>query len=99
MDVEKLLQCLNAHRVRYVIIGATAFPVHGFSRVTFERVWRKRVHNHIGKASASFASLSDLIKMKKAAGRVKDLEDLRVLKRLLVRKQKAKSRKTRNGHR
>ncbi len=26
MDTESLLQSLNAHKVRYVIIGATAFP-------------------------------------------------------------------------
>jgi predicted nucleotidyltransferase len=36
MDVERLLRSLNDHRVRYVVIGATAFPVYGFSRVTFD---------------------------------------------------------------
>ena len=150
MDVEKLLRCLNAHRVKYVVIDATAFPVHGFSRVTFdvdifievternaertlkalgesgynvvdlsvkellqkkilfrqyateadihpyvagatfEQVWRKRVLNRIGETRAYFAGLLDLIKMKKAAGRSKDLEDLRVLEKLLARKRKAK---------
>lgn len=36
MDTRKLLRSLNAHKVRYVVIGAAAFPVHGYSRVTFD---------------------------------------------------------------
>jgi predicted nucleotidyltransferase len=34
MDIESLLKLLNAHCVEYVIIGASAFPVHGYSRST-----------------------------------------------------------------
>ncbi|SRR6266545_4842940 len=139
MDTEKLLRCLNARKVRYVVIGATAFPVHGYARATldvdifiepteenaqatrnalgdfgydvtdltiedlltkkvlireyvlqtdvhpfvagvsFEEVWRNRVDGRLGETSTSFASLDDLILMKEAAGRAKDLEDLRVL--------------------
>jgi len=142
MDTESLLKSLNANDVRYVVIGATAFPVHGYARatldidifieatpenarrtlaalkevgydvtditiedlltkkllirqyilatdihpfvagVTFEEVWRNRVQDRIGETPANFASLDDLIRMKKAAGRPKDLEDLRVLMRL-----------------
>ncbi|MBN2105267.1 nucleotidyltransferase [bacterium] len=36
MDTENLLKLLNAHEVRYVIIGASAFPVHGFVRATLD---------------------------------------------------------------
>ena len=36
MDTESLLRSLNAHGVDYVIIGATAFPVHGYSRATLD---------------------------------------------------------------
>jgi predicted nucleotidyltransferase len=36
MDIENLLKSLNGHDVRYVIIGATAFPVHGYSRATLD---------------------------------------------------------------
>ena len=36
MDTEDLLRLLNAHCVEYVIIGATAFPVHGYSRTTLD---------------------------------------------------------------
>ncbi|MGE5602248.1 MAG: hypothetical protein ACM30E_04320, partial [Nitrososphaerales archaeon] len=36
MDTESLLRLLNAHDVRYVIIGAAAFPVHGYARATLD---------------------------------------------------------------
>lgn len=36
MDTEGLLKSLNAHEVDYIIIGATAFPVHGYSRATLD---------------------------------------------------------------
>lgn len=146
MDIERLLRFLNARSVRYVVIGATAFPVHGYARatldvdffidaervnaervraalsefgydvtdltvddllskkvlirqyrlqtdihpfvkgVTFEEIWANRVPGAIGETPAAFASLDDLIAMKKAAGRPKDLEDLRVLLELKERK-------------
>ncbi len=142
MDTERLLRLLNENNVKYVIIGATAFPVHGYARatldldifidkeetnvkralkaltefgydmtdltvddlqskkilirqyivetdihpfvkgVTFEEVWQNKVKSKIGSIEAYFASLDDLIKMKTAAARPKDLEDLKVLKKL-----------------
>ena len=142
MDTEGLLRCLNARSVRYVVIGATAFPVHGYARatldvdifidpmrdnavkaraalsdvgydltdvsvedlltkkvlirqyilevdihpfakgVTFDEVWRNRVEDRVGDTPAAFASLGDLIRMKEAAGRPKDLEDLKVLRKI-----------------
>jgi predicted nucleotidyltransferase len=36
MDRESLLRSLNDHSVEYVVIGATAFPVHGYARATFD---------------------------------------------------------------
>ena len=148
MDTESLLKSLNAHRVCYVVIGATAFPVHGYARatldidifieampenagrtlaaladagydvtdvsvedllkrkllirqyiletdihpfvtgVTFDEVWQHRVKDAIGETPAYFASLDDLIRMKRAAGRPKDLEDLRILLKLKEQRQK-----------
>lgn len=142
MDIEGLLKSLNAHNVRYVVIGATAFPVHGYARATldldifieatpanaartreallafgydmsdvtvaellskkilirqymletdihpfvkgvsFEEVWTGRVEDRIGETPTAFAGLEDLIRMKEAAARPKDLEDLRVLRKL-----------------
>jgi hypothetical protein len=142
VDIESLLRSLNDHSVEYVLIGATAFPVHGYARatldvdifiratpenarrtrraltdfgydltevtddelltkkvlvrqslveadihpyvrgVTFDEVWSRRVHDRLGQTPTAFASLDDLIRMKEATGRPKDLEDLRVLRRL-----------------
>jgi len=139
VDIESLLRSLNAREVEYVIIGATAFPIHGYARatldidlfirpenhngerllkalrdfgydvqdltiedlltkkvlirqylvetdlhpyvagVTFEQVWANRVSGTYGNEPVSYASLDDLIAMKRAAGRNKDLEDLKVL--------------------
>jgi len=147
MDIESLLRSLNGHSVRYVIIGATAFPVHGYVRatldvdifiepteenglrtwaalrdfgydvtdltvedlltkkilirqywletdthpfvagVTFDQVWANRVEGAIGETPTLFASLDDLIAMKQAAGRPKDLEDLRALLKLRERRE------------
>lgn len=36
MAIEKLLKSLKEHNVKFVIIGATAFPVHGYSRATLD---------------------------------------------------------------
>lgn len=36
MDTESLSRSLNARDVRYVVIGATAFPVHGYARATLD---------------------------------------------------------------
>lgn len=36
MDAEKLLKLLKGHKVDFVIIGATAFPVHGYARATLD---------------------------------------------------------------
>ena len=145
MDTESLLRSLNAHNVRYVVIGATAFPIHGYARATldidifidatvenaertlaalrdtgydvadvtiedlrtkkllirqyiletdihpyvagisFEEVWKNRVEDVIGQTPAFFAGLDDLIRMKQAAGRPKDLEDVRILLKLKQR--------------
>ena len=149
MQTEQLLKLLKENRVKFVIIGATAFPVHGYSRATldidifikaekenarrtlkalkefgydvtditiddlltkkllirqytietdihpiiigikFEKVWKNKVKAKFGKTFVWFASLDDLIKMKKAAGRSKDKEDLKYLLRLKKRNQKS----------
>ena len=148
MQTEKLLKLLKENKVKFVIIGATAFPVHGYSRatldvdifikpekanaqrtrnalkefgydvtdvtiddlltkkvlirqylietdihpfvegLTFEKVWKNKVKARFGKTFVWFASLDDLIKMKKAASRPQDLEDLKYLLQLKKRAQK-----------
>lgn len=142
MDTERLLKLLKEHKVKFVIIGATAFPVHGYVRatldidifiraeesnakkvwkalknfgydvteitvedlltkkllirqyavetdihpfvkgITFDKVWKNKVKAKFGNTFVWFASLNDIIKMKHAAGRPKDLEDLKYLLKL-----------------
>jgi len=142
VDTESLLKSLKDHKVKFVVIGATAFPVHGYYRATldidifirpeisnaektlsalkdfgydvsdievdeiltkkilirqylvetdihpfvkgvsFDEVWKNKVKAKFGDTFVWFASLDDLIKMKKAAGRPKDLEDLKYLQQL-----------------
>jgi len=146
MDTEDLLRLLNAHRVEFVIIGATAFPIHGYARATldidifirpepqnatqvlealrdfgydvsditledlltkkvlirqylvetdihpfvtgatFDQIWENRVSGTYGNEKVFYASLDDLITMKQAAGRPKDLEDLKILQTLKQKK-------------
>jgi len=136
------LKLLKEHKVDFVIIGATAFPVHGYARATldidifirpteenakqawqalkafgydvadvaikdllrkkllirqysvetdihpfvkgvsFQEIWENKIRAKFGKTFVYFASLGDLIKMKQAAGRPKDIEDIKYLKKL-----------------
>jgi predicted nucleotidyltransferase len=60
--------------------------LHPFVKgVTFEEVWKNKVKSKYGETEAYFASLDDLIKMKIAAGRGKDLEDLKYLEKIKER--------------
>jgi len=148
MDIGSLLASLNANAVEYVVIGAMAFPLHGYGRTTldvdvfirpepsnasralkalsdfgydvtdltvddlltkkvlirqyivvadihpfvkgttFEKVWGNRVEGEYEGVPAWFASLDDLIEMKEAAGRPKDIEDLANLLELRRRRQR-----------
>src|SRR3990167_9036668 len=36
MDIENLLKLLNENDVDFVVIGASAFPTHGYSRATLD---------------------------------------------------------------
>ncbi len=62
--------------------------IHPFvTGVTFDQVWKNRVTGTYGNENVFYASLDDLITMKEAAGRPKDLEDLKVL-RILKQKNR-----------
>ncbi len=146
MDRESLLRSLNDHKVDYLVIGAAAFPAHGYARATldidvflrptrtnaerahdalrafgydltdlsveemltkkvllrqytvevdlhpfvagaeFDGAWERRVAGRFGRVPVFYASLDDLIAMKEAAGRPKDLEDLKALRLLRERR-------------
>ncbi|HLG20785.1 MAG TPA: nucleotidyltransferase [Bdellovibrionota bacterium] len=62
---------------------------------SFEGVWKRRKASTIGNVLTNFVSLTDLISMKRAAGRPKDridLEQLRKLQRKNSKKGKKRSR-------
>jgi predicted nucleotidyltransferase len=62
--------------------------IHPFVKgVTFEKIWKNKVKAHLGKTSVYFASLDDLIEMKKEAGRPQDLQDLKYLRKLKKKDQ------------
>ena len=68
---------------------AVETDIHPFVKgATFGNVWKNKVRAEFGNTFVWFASLEDLIKMKRAAGRTQDLEDLKYLLRLRKRKSK-----------
>lgn len=155
MDTEGLLRLLKENKVNFIVIGASAFPVYGYTRATldidifikpeiqnakrtmkaleqfgcdlidltpmdfiknkilirqysveadfhpfvkgadFEELWENRIKSKFGNTEVFFPSIEDMIKMKRAAGRPKDKEDLKYLRRL-KKKNKKKSNKN-NG--
>jgi predicted nucleotidyltransferase len=61
--------------------------IHPFVKgVFFDEIWENKISDRIGKVSVFFPSLEDMIRMKKAAGRAKDREDLKFLRKLLKTK-------------
>ncbi|HSW54259.1 MAG TPA: nucleotidyltransferase [Ignavibacteriaceae bacterium] len=152
MNIRNLLQSLVDHKVKFVIIGAVAFPAYGYMRntmdieiffnptknnaerlikamsefgylglddlsleelikkktlfrqyplntdthpfvkgVKFAEVWKAKKEVEIEKIKVFVPSLEHLIKMKKAAGRKKDIADLEFLEE--IRKQITKKKK------
>jgi predicted nucleotidyltransferase len=55
---------------------------------SFKVLWRNRREGQFGSVKANYLALDDLIRTKEATGRVQDLADLRILKR--VKKSVAK---------
>lgn len=154
MDIKRVLSSFNDHKVRFIIIGATAFPAHGYDRSTqdidlfidptlenaqrayraleavgydlmalpietflqkktllrqyilatdihpfvagasFATLWKNRTPCIIEGVRTFVASLSDLIRMKKAANRPKDREDLRYLEGIRKLERRARRKKS-----
>ncbi|PKN00646.1 MAG: hypothetical protein CVU78_00295 [Elusimicrobia bacterium HGW-Elusimicrobia-2] len=61
--------------------------------VTFKEIWKNKKTECLGKTKGYFASLNDLIKMKKAAGRPKDIEDLKYLEEIKKQTKENRSKK------
>lgn len=63
--------------------------IHSFVKgISFNEVWKKKVKSKISEIECYFASLNDMIKMKRAAGRFKDKEDLKYLMKIVQLKKK-----------
>lgn len=61
--------------------------IHPFVKgISFEEAWKNKIAAKFGNTEIYFPSLDDMIKMKKAAGRPIDLEDLKYL--LEIKKKK-----------
>lgn len=73
--VEEALQKKLLFR-QYILLTDLHSSVTG---VSFEDVWRNKVQLKFEGEDVYFSSLEDLIKMKSAAGRPQDLEDLKAL--------------------
>jgi len=57
--------------------------IHPFVKgITYEEAWKNKVSKKVSGVLVNFASLEDLIKMKKAANRPKDREDLKYLMKI-----------------
>ena len=57
--------------------------IHPFVKgVSFERIWKNKIRAKFGNTFIYFTSLNDLVEMKRAAARPKDLEDLQYLRKL-----------------
>jgi len=62
--------------------------IHPFVKgVVFEDIWKRKISSKFGKTEVFFPCLDDMIRMKKAAGRAKDLEDLKYLTRIKAKKK------------
>jgi len=74
MGIENLLKSLNGHDVRYVIIGATAFPVHGFSRATLDNEKSCKSRKGQGRPEDTFKikrKIESIDKLSKAISKMK----------------------------
>lgn len=69
--------------------------IHPFVKgITFEEAWNNRITAKFGETRVNFPSLDDMIKMKEAAGRNQDLEDLKYLRD--IKKKRAIKKKSTN---
>ena len=72
--------------IRQYLVEADFHPfVKG---TTFDEVWKTRIRANFGKIRVNFPSLDIMIKMKRAAARPKDKEDLKYLRKIKLGRKK-----------
>ena len=65
--------------------------IHPFVKgATFEEIWESKIKSKFGDTEVYFPSLEKMIKMKEEAGRAKDIEDLKYLKKIIDDKEGGK---------
>jgi predicted nucleotidyltransferase len=89
-----LFASLSDHGVEYVVIGGVAAIAYGVPRVTldidmtrtpgveFDAAYARRKTVDVEGVPVHLVALDDLIATKKAAGRERDLEDVKILETL-----------------
>lgn len=74
----------NKVLIRQYLVEA---DIHPFVKgISFDEAWKNKIRAKFGDTEVFFPSLDDMIKMKKAAGRAIDLEDLKYLLEIKKRK-------------
>jgi hypothetical protein len=56
----------------------------------FKELWENKIKSKFGETDVYFPSLDKMIKMKEAAGRPKDIEDLKFLTEIRKKESKGK---------
>jgi len=88
-NIKKVMKALDFLKNKILIRQYTLeADIHPFVKgITFEKAWKNRISAKFGETRVNFPCLGDMIKMKKAAGRNIDLEDLKYLRE--IKKKKA----------
>jgi predicted nucleotidyltransferase len=87
LSAQDLLE--NKVLIRQYMVEA---DIHPFVKgVTFGDLWKNKIKANFGGIEVYFPSLEDMIKMKKTAGRARDLEDLKILIKIREKNRKAEN--------
>jgi len=90
-DTSEFIALPAQYKVRYVIVGGEAVIFHRIDGVSFREAWETRhtiemeTESRGAGVPVHFLSLPNLLKNKETAGRPKDLDDLRYLRRATQR--------------
>jgi hypothetical protein len=92
-NLEELLSALNAHNVRYVVVGGYALAVHAQPRATkdLDVFIDRRPEHTVGGFRARYISAEHLIANKLASGRPQDLADVAAVRQAQAANKKSES--------
>lgn len=92
-DYRDMLHALSAEKVRFLLVGAYAMAAHGYPRATMDiDVWvmpsADNIEADIDEIKVRIPCLTDLLRNKRASGRMKDLADAEALEALQESQQR-----------